>query len=108
MQQLQAESPRPLVFLDGTWRKTKAMYLQSPLLQSLPLVQLQLAHPSRYRIRKEPNAMAMSTIEAIALLLGELEADDEKYQPLLNSMDWIIDYQIKAMGKTVFNRNYKS
>ncbi len=34
--ELRGTEPRPLIFLDGTWRKSKAMLLNSPYLQSLP------------------------------------------------------------------------
>lgn len=103
-----SDKVRPLLFIDGTWRKTKRMLYESPLLAALPRVSLNPQQLSRYRIRKSPNHSALSTIEAIVLSLSTLENNPSKYQPLLTSLEWIIDQQVKAMGNDVFNRNYPS
>ena len=97
---------RPLIFIDSTWRKSKRMLLESPQLQSLPKVSFKPAQPSRYQIRKASNASARSTLEAIVTVLSALEKDSEKYQPLLATMDWMIQQQIEKMGEETFARNY--
>jgi len=39
-------------------------------------------------------------------VLSALEKDSEKYQPLLATMDWMIQQQIEKMGEETFARNY--
>lgn len=104
--QISAETVRPLLFLDGTWRKSRRMMHETPELAALPKATIQTSPTSRYRIRKTPNENALSTLEAIVYSLATLEQNKEKYRPLLASMDWMIDQQIKAMGVEVYQRNY--
>ncbi len=98
--------PKTLIFLDASWRKSYRMLMESPELQALPKLGLQPKQPSRYKIRQSKQSGSLSTLEAIAYTLGALEQDDEKYRPLLNSMDWMIEKQISLMGEAVFRRNY--
>ncbi len=99
-------SRRPLLFLDGTWRKTHRMLEESPTIAALPRASFNAENGGRYRIRKAPRPGALSTIEAIYRVLSQLEDAPQKYQPLLDSMDWIIDQQIKAMGQSTYQKNY--
>ncbi len=103
-----ATEPRPLIFLDGSWRKTRRMIYETPELQALPKVSFTPNRPSRYRIRKEPNEQAVSTLEAIVAVLSELENSYDMYQPLLKTMDWMINKQIELMGKKIYEKNYLS
>lgn len=98
--------PRPLLFLDGSWRKTRRMVFESPWLQQLPAVRLRPQERSNYRIRKAPASDSLSTIEAVVAALSTLERDTTKYQPLLNSFAWMIDQQIQRMGRDTFERYY--
>lgn len=100
------DQPVPLLFLDGNWRKTRRMLFESSTLAALPKISFQPTLASRYRLRKAPKPEYLSTLESIAEVLSVLEGDNEKYQPLLNSMDWMIDRQIELMGTQIFNRNY--
>ncbi len=104
---LAANEPRPLIFIDATWRKAKRMLHESALLASLPKLILQPTTPSNYRIRKSPNADALSTVEAIADTLSILEKDHEKYLPLRTGMNQMIEQQINLMGNSVYEKNYK-
>jgi len=97
-----------LLFLDGTWRKTRRMLCESPLLQQLPKLtftpnQTQL---SRYRIRKAPSVNYLSTVESIALVLERLEKNVNKYQGLLSTQAWMVEKQISAMGPATYGKNY--
>ncbi len=103
--ELDKNTVRPLVFLDGSWRKTRRMLHESNLLASLPRITTPMPL-SRYKIRKEPVPEAVSTVEAIVEVLGILEQDSDKFQPLLNTMDWMIAQQIEKMGETTFRNNY--
>ncbi|MDH3326996.1 MAG: DTW domain-containing protein, partial [Gammaproteobacteria bacterium] len=82
LEQLKTEETRPLLFLDGSWRKTRKMLYDFPALTELPRVAITPEKSSRYRIRKEPNESAISTLEAIVHVLSILENNDEKYQSL--------------------------
>lgn len=100
------DMPRPLIFIDGTWRKSKRILLESPQLQSLAKISFTPTQAGRYQIRKAPNPNALSTVEAIVTVLSKLEKEADKYQSLLATMDWTIQQQIEKMGRETFNRNY--
>ncbi len=97
---------RPLLLLDASWRKSRRLLLSSPWLQSLPAISVDLQVPSRYRIRREPAANYCSSLEAVCAVLAQLERNQQKYQPLLATMDHMIDLQIAQMGVATFQRNY--
>lgn len=63
-----------LVLIDGTWRKSRKMLYANPLLGELPRLALTDTGPAGYRIRKAPRAGQLSTLEAAALALQQLEA----------------------------------
>lgn len=65
-----------IVLLDGSWSQAKALWWRNPWLLKLRRVVLQPGRPSRYgALRREPRREALSTIEAAALALSELEGD---------------------------------
>lgn len=103
---LQDQSPRPLLFLDATWRKSRRMLFESPILAALPRYALESPPPSRYLIRREPTANTLSTLEAIVYTLTRLEHDHDKYLPLLQIMDGLIERHIDFMGQDIFVKNY--
>ncbi len=82
-----------LVVLDGTWRKSRRMLHEHPLLQTLPRLALDAPPPSRYRIRHAHRADQLSTLEATCHALAQLEKDEAKYQPLLHAFDKFIEAQ---------------
>lgn len=96
-----------VIVLDGTWRNTREILLTNPFLAELP--RLSMAFPiSRYRIRKAPEPGMVSTVEAVVYLLERVDGEKKRYTPILKAFDYLIDYQIKAMGTEVFNRNYST
>ncbi len=68
-----SERPRALVVLDGTWHHARTLYRDHPVLQALPLVSFVPARPTEYRVRREPKAEYVSTVEAVATALELLE-----------------------------------
>ena len=94
------------VFIDASWRKARKMWHLSSNLHRLPAIELDGLGPSRYRIRKAPAPGLASTLEAIVTLLSRLESAPDKYRPLLEVFDDMIDHQIQRMGKSVYRRNY--
>jgi len=103
---LSGQAPRPLAFIDGTWRKSKAILLGSPFLQSLPRYSFQPHNDPRYRIRKAAQADYFSTLEAIVTVLNSVERSSAKFSPLLDVMDWMIEQQLEFIkekqGQTTF------
>jgi hypothetical protein len=86
--------PEQLVVLDGTWHQAKTLLREIPVLHSLPRYQLAPTRPSRYRIRREPNAMALSTVEAAVAALRILEPETSGLDELLTTFDAMIDGQL--------------
>ena len=86
--------PSALVVLDGTWAQSRQIYRANPWLQRLRHVRIEPTAPSRYRIRKEPAAHCLSTLEATVLALQELEPEATDFEPLLAAFDHMIDRQI--------------
>ena len=94
------------VFIDASWRKAKKIWYLSTNLHQLTAIELDEIKASNYRIRKEPEPGMVSTLESIVNLLSCLEPDSEKYQPLLDIFNEMIDHQIKCMGDEVYQKNY--
>jgi DTW domain-containing protein YfiP len=86
--------PSTLVAIDGTWAHAKRLYRENAWLRALPHVRLQPAQPSRYRIRREPRADYVSTLEAIVEALRVLEPEHTRLDELLAAFDRMIDRQI--------------
>ncbi|WP_312936754.1 DTW domain-containing protein [Pseudomonas sp.] len=98
-------TPLLLVVPDATWRKARKLLYLNPVLDRLPKVTLRGGGVSRYRVRKAPAAEALSTIEAVAQGLNELEGSD-RFDALLRPFEALIEGQIAAMGAETFARNH--
>ena len=86
-----------LVVLDGTWRKSRKMLYLNPVLQSLPRLALRDLPPSHYHIRKAHLPDQLSTLEAAALALGQLEDRPGLYAPLLDAFErFLAQYTLHA------------
>lgn len=91
---LRGRPPTTVIVIDGTWSQARKVLKQNPFLQALPRIGLSPALPSNYRIRAEPSAECLSTIEALVQLLGALEGAPERYVAVLEAFDRMIDLQI--------------
>lgn len=83
-----------LVVLDGTWRKSRKMLYLNPLLQQLPRLPLRDTPPSHYLIRKAHLPDQLSTLEATAYALAQLEGDAQKFAPLIAAFDGFVSQQM--------------
>lgn len=92
------QRPEQLVVIDGTWHHTKTLLRDIPALQSLPRYQLSPTAPSRYRIRREPDEMFLSTIEAIVAALRCLEPETQGLERLLQAFEKMVDEQLAHPG----------
>jgi DTW domain-containing protein YfiP len=95
-----------LVVLDGTWWQASKLLKSNPSLRQLPRYGLSPEHPSRYRIRGEPEEHCVATIEALAEMLGVLEGDRARMQQLLLPFDAMVEHQLAYVrrGVTGYNR----
>lgn len=84
------QAPRGLLVLDGTWRKTHRMLCRNPWLAGLPRLGLNTAQPSAYRIRQARHAHQLSTLEATAWALGQIEGAPGRYTGLLQGLDGFV------------------
>ncbi len=86
--------PATLVVLDGTWIQARKMLARSARLQRLPRVGFTPAAPGAYRIRREPAAHCLATVEAVVQVLGRLENDPERFTPLLRAFEQMVEQQL--------------
>jgi DTW domain-containing protein YfiP len=86
--------PVTLVVVDGTWWQARKLVRESPRLAALPRYAFIPPRPSEYRIRKEPAESCVSTLEALAHVLGVLEGDAARFDALLVPFRAMIDTQI--------------
>jgi DTW domain-containing protein YfiP len=86
--------PVTLVVIDGTWSQAKKIVKHDPHLSRLPRYAFTPATPSEYRIRREPAAEYVSTIEALMHVLGALEGDAARFRALLLPFRAMVDAQI--------------
>jgi DTW domain-containing protein YfiP len=82
-----------LVLLDATWRKSRKMLYVNPPLQRLPRLALHDLPPSAYRIRKAHAPDQLSSLEAAAYALIQLENRPEHYAPLFAGFDGFVEQQ---------------
>ncbi|WP_354623933.1 tRNA-uridine aminocarboxypropyltransferase [Psychromonas sp. MME2] len=94
------------IILDGSWKKAYKLLMSNPFLQKLPKVAITGTESSHYRIRKSPREDGLSTVEAGYYLLSQLENESEKYLPLLESFNAMIDYQISRMPEGTYKKHY--
>jgi DTW domain-containing protein YfiP len=87
--------PVTLIVVDGTWWQARKLVRSNPELAALPRYAFTPPSPSEYRIRKEPDATYVSTIEALVHVLGALEGDPTRFRALLTPFRAMIDAQIE-------------
>ena len=86
--------PKQLVIVDGTWHHAKTLVRDLPVLRQLPRVKLAPSRPSEYQIRREPNAQALSTLEAVVSALRVLEPETGGLEELMMAFRRMIARQL--------------
>ncbi len=91
-----APNPPPVLFaVDGTWHQSEKMLRLSPTLASLPRLSVDAGRPSGYGgLRAEPGAVHLSTLEAVALALGDLEGAPERFAPMVDAFHRSVALQL--------------
>jgi DTW domain-containing protein len=97
--------PLTLVVVDGTWPNTRKMVRKNPILANLPRVTFRPERPSEYRIRREPDAECVSTIEALMYVLGALEGDAQRFDCLRLPFQKMIDAQLAHKAERLTPRS---
>jgi DTW domain-containing protein YfiP len=90
---LDAPGPVRLVVIDATWRKSRKMLHLNPPLRQLPRLALSAMPPSRYLIRKAHAPDQLSTLEAAAYALMQLEGERQRFASLLSAFDGFVSQQ---------------
>jgi DTW domain-containing protein YfiP len=100
------QRPGQLVILDGTWHQAKTMFRDIPALHELPQYKLAPDSPGRYRIRREPDATSLSTLEAATAALCALEPATSGFDQLLEAFETMVDRQLARLkSKNGWRRN---
>ena len=88
-----------IVLLDGTWSQAKALWWRNAWMLKCQRVILRPSRPSRYgKLRREPRADGLSTIEAAAMLLGGLEKRPDIAERLSSSFERMLVKYRQAQG----------
>lgn len=91
--------PITLVVVDGTWWQARKVVRENPELAALPRYAFRPDEPSDYRIRAEPREDYVSTIEALAHVLGVLEGDPARFEAMLVPFRAMVDSQLAYAAK---------
>ena len=86
--------PEQLVIIDGTWHHAKTIVRDLAALRDLPRYRIAPAEPSRYRIRREPSAQFLSTVEATVAALRDLEPETRGLNQLLAAFHAMVERQL--------------
>lgn len=80
-----------VVLLDGSWSEAKTLWWRNPWLLKLRRIVLNPRSRSRFgQLRREPRAAALSTIEAVAVLMKHLEGSGGIEAALLDRLARLI------------------
>jgi DTW domain-containing protein YfiP len=92
-----APPPATLVVIDGTWPQSERMLRDAPSLAALPRVTLAPGAASGYAgLRREPGPDRLSTLEAVALALGALEREPERFAPMVAAFRRSVALQLEC------------
>jgi len=91
--------PITLVVVDGTWWQAQKVISQNPRLRALPRLSFVPSRPSEYRIRREPEAHCVSTIEALFYVLSALEGEGTDFSGLLSPFRSMVDAQLACIER---------
>lgn len=88
---------RPLlIFLDGTWRQAKKMFIKSPYLDKFPVLEVSGIDKGEYMLRESYHEHHLSTVEVAQAILaqsGEGEAADRLGQLFKTFRDSYKEYK---------------
>jgi len=94
-----------LIVLDGTWSQARKLLTRNPALAALPRVAFTPRRPSAYRIRRQPAAFCVSTIEALAEVLEQLEPEGAGMERLLAPFHAMVAFQERFATEVAAGRH---
>ncbi|GEJ58170.1 tRNA-uridine aminocarboxypropyltransferase [Anaeromyxobacter diazotrophicus] len=91
-----AGAPPPILFVvDGTWVQAEKMLAANPRLSALPRLAIAPPAPSGYAgLRREPSAHCLSTLEAVAYALADLEGGAARFEPMRAAFRRMVELQL--------------
>ena len=103
----EAQIPRNLIVLDGTWTQARVLYRHNRWMHALPHYSITPDGIDRYRIRREPAAHCASTLEAVVFALQALEPETPGLAGLLAHFSEMIDRQVACIGTMPRSRRFR-
>jgi DTW domain-containing protein len=101
--------PSVLMVIDGTWIQAEKMLTANPFLASLPRLRVEALRPSGYLdLRREPAPHCLSTIEAVAGALGDLEGDPRRFEPMRQAFRLMVEKQLACARDGRRNPRHRS
>ncbi len=94
------DQPDHLVVIDGTWAQAHRIFRDTPWISQLPCYRLATEQSGRYRIRAEPRAECLSTVESVVAALRCLQPDLPGIEMLDSAFDAMIDAQVAARDRS--------
>lgn len=87
--------PSTLFVVDGTWVQSEKMLAANPRLAALPRLAIAPPAPSGYAgLRREPSAHCLSTLEAVAYALADLEGEPARFEPMRAAFRRMVELQL--------------
>lgn len=97
VQKRASAGPLQIVVLDGTWQQARTMNKRIP--SSIERVCVDPGGPSVFRLRRQTTPARVCTLEAVSLLLAELNsADDIAVADHLLRLLGVLNNEVEAMG----------
>ncbi len=90
--------PETLLVIDGTWPQARRMMALNPALRALPRIGFVPRQPGNYRIRREPAAHCVATVEAVVEVLAAFDHDAFRFAHLLRAFDRMVDRQLAGLA----------
>jgi len=90
-----ASSAVHLIVLDGTWREAKGIYYNCKFLHHLKKVKLSGSWKSEFVIKTQPNNASVSTLEAIAIALSQIENNPSIIEVARKPLKALCDFQLQ-------------
>ena len=93
-----------VIVIDGTWSEANKIIASNPFLKTLPCLTFSESLESNYRIRKQPRAGCLSTLESVAHLMRLTHSDTRPYpnasphEALLDGFSKMVDQQLEHIS----------
>jgi len=92
------QPPQTLLVIDGTWPQARRILALNPALRDLPRIGFVPRQPGNYRIRREPAAHCVATVEAVVEVLAALDPNPSRFDPLLRAFERMVDRQLAGLA----------